>query len=100
MNAKDLTPNHRILIVDDNPSIHADFREILCPVTKIAAAVDAMEAALFGDAKPVASGTSFELDSAYQGQEGLAMVKAGARGTAALCHGVCGRADAARLGRH
>jgi hypothetical protein len=53
MNAKDLMPNHRILLVDDNTSIHADFRKILCPSTAGAkAAIHELEAALFGDAKP------------------------------------------------
>ena len=31
MKSTDLKPNRRILIVDDNTSIHADFRNILCP---------------------------------------------------------------------
>ena len=31
MNTLDLQPNHRILVIDDNPSIHTDFRDILCP---------------------------------------------------------------------
>ena len=31
MKSTDLKPHHRILVVDDNPSIHADFRKILCP---------------------------------------------------------------------
>ena len=74
MNPKNLHPNHRILLVDDNPSIHSDFRKILCPNTKEAAAVNAMEAALFGDTKMIVKETNFELESAYQGQEALAMV--------------------------
>ena len=31
MKSTDLKPNRRILIVDDNTSIHTDFRNILCP---------------------------------------------------------------------
>ena len=38
--------NRRVLIIDDNPSIHEDFRKILSPRT--AAALDASEAAIFG----------------------------------------------------
>jgi len=75
MNATDLKPNHRILIVDDNPSIHADFRKILCPNTKARLAVNEMEAALFDDPKPALNETSFDLDSACQGQEALEKVK-------------------------
>ena len=39
MKSTDLKPNHRILIVDDNTSIHADFRKILCPDNSRKAAV-------------------------------------------------------------
>ena len=44
MKSIDLKPNRRILIVDDNTSIHADFRNILCPDHSDEAAADAMEA--------------------------------------------------------
>ena len=73
MKSTDLKPNRRILIVDDNTSIHADFRNILCPDHSDESAADAMEAVLFGEAEP--DETSFELDSAYQGQEALELVK-------------------------
>ena len=73
MKSTDLKPNRRILIVDDNMSIHADFRNILCPDHSDEAAANAMEAILFDEEKPHEMG--FELDSAYQGQEGFEMVK-------------------------
>jgi PAS domain S-box-containing protein len=73
MKSTDLKPNRRILIVDDNTSIHADFRNILCPDHSDEAAANAMEAVLFDEEKP--DEMSFELDSAYQGQEGFEMVK-------------------------
>jgi PAS domain S-box-containing protein len=75
MNSTDVKLNHRILVIDDNPSIHADFRKILCPDDAGNTAIKKMEAALFDEAQPVESQARFELDSAYQGQEGLAMVK-------------------------
>ena len=75
MKSTDLKPNHRILIVDDNTSIHADFRNILCPDNSDEAAANEMEAVLFDEDKPAADQMSFELDSAYQGQEALEMVK-------------------------
>ena len=75
MNGTDLKPNQRILLVDDNTSIHADFRKILCPENSRKAAVKKMGAVLFDKAQPAANQTSFELDSAFQGQEGLEMVK-------------------------
>jgi signal transduction histidine kinase len=70
-------PNRRILLIDDMPSIHEDFRKILSPSVSLATAkgsLDAAKAALFGDEiKPAEAG--FELDSAYQGQEGLDKVQ-------------------------
>jgi two-component system, cell cycle sensor histidine kinase and response regulator CckA len=75
MNKADLKPNRRILIIDDNPAIHEDFRKILCPADNSGSTVNRLEAALFKADKPAAQTMSFELDSAYQGQEGLEMVK-------------------------
>src|SRR3954468_18315917 len=70
-----LQPNHRILIVDDNTSIHADFRSILCPDHSGEPAAEQLESVLFDDYKPQPQQVSFELHSAYQGQEALDMVK-------------------------
>ncbi len=67
--------NRRVLVIDDNRSIHDDFRKILSPATPTAAALDATEAAVFGDSNDVVPQTRFEVDSAYQGQEGLALVE-------------------------
>jgi PAS domain S-box-containing protein len=75
MKSTDLTPNHRILIIDDNTSIHADFRKILCPDNSRKAAVSKLRGALFDKPKTAEDQKGFELDSAYQGQEGLEMVK-------------------------
>jgi two-component system cell cycle sensor histidine kinase/response regulator CckA len=69
--------NRRILIIDDNPSIHEDFRKILGPGdTKLAAALDADEAALFGDTSSASPSCTFEIHSAMQGREGLEKVRA------------------------
>jgi two-component system, NtrC family, sensor kinase len=65
--------NRRILLVDDMPTIHQDFRKILLQDTG-EPELDAVEAALF-DHKPKAAAIAFELDSAFQGQEGLAKVR-------------------------
>jgi len=73
-----MTPmqNNRILVVDDNPAIHTDFKKILQEGASHSEHLDSAEAILFGDVK---SGRSeieeFELDAAMQGREGLAMVK-------------------------
>lgn len=72
--------NRRILLIDDTPAIHVDFRKILTPQTGDSAELDAMESALFGSA-PKTAATLFELDSAYGGQEGLAkLLDAASRG--------------------
>ncbi|MDB6017899.1 MAG: hypothetical protein JWR19_2388 [Pedosphaera sp.] len=75
MKSTDLKPNRRILIVDDNASIHTDFRGILCPDLADQASVKEMEALIFDEQQAAPDQTSFELDSAYQGQEALEMVK-------------------------
>ncbi|MGE0607856.1 MAG: response regulator transcription factor [Pirellulales bacterium] len=67
--------NRRVLIIDDNPSIHADFRKILGG-RPVHPGLDAKEAVLFG---PVEGGRAsgaddaFDIDSASQGEEGLEM---------------------------
>jgi diguanylate cyclase len=66
--------NRRILLIDDSPEIHADFRKILAPATPGKGELDAIEAALFS-VEPALPATVFELDSACQGQEGLAKVR-------------------------
>jgi len=68
-------PNRRILLIDDTPSIHEDFRKILMPSAHTNQALDEMEAALFGEsATPQAQ--AFELHSAYGGEEGLSLLRA------------------------
>jgi signal transduction histidine kinase len=62
--------NRRILLIDDTPSIHVDFRKILTPTPVQTVELDEMEAALFGSEVKSARAL-FELDSAYGGQEGL-----------------------------
>jgi len=64
--------NRRILIVDDSASIHEDFRKILCADPNGEPSMDSLEEPLFGTAPVLRQ--AFELDSAYQGQEALALV--------------------------
>ena len=40
--------NRRVLLIDDTPSIHVDFRKILAPEPVQTAELDQMESALFG----------------------------------------------------
>jgi diguanylate cyclase len=68
---------HRILLIDDNASIHGDFRKVLGADAAGAAqtALAVLEADLFGDAHSTSSRPNFEIDSAYQGQEGVEMAR-------------------------
>ena len=68
-------PNHRILVIDDNRSIHEDFRKILVGYSAQQTALDATETVLFGEAPPLRPRLAFEIDSAFQGQEGLELVR-------------------------
>jgi PAS domain S-box-containing protein len=74
MNVPDTSQNRRILVIDDNPAIHEDFRKILAAPAE-SEAFEAISDELFGpdESKPALAG--FELESAYQGQEGLERVK-------------------------
>jgi two-component system sensor histidine kinase/response regulator len=66
--------NRRILVVDDNRSIHSDFQKILADERPTDQA-RAMEAALFGEVTDRRQNVRFQLHSAYQGQEGFEMVQ-------------------------
>ena len=73
MKSTNLERNLRVLVVDDNRAIHADFRKILTGPGEIGKTA-AMEEALFGVAEKTPAAVEFEVDSAYQGQEALEMV--------------------------
>ncbi len=78
MNKNGIERNSRLLIVDDNRAIHDDFRKILSRKESAASSeFEAADAILFGDDPAEAKVTAipFELDSAYQGKEGLALVQ-------------------------
>ena len=70
-----IAENNRILVVDDNASIHDDFRKILAPPSARVDELDAAEAALFGHAPKATMHKVFEIDSAYQGEEALEKVR-------------------------
>ncbi|QXI27527.1 EAL domain-containing protein [Pseudomonas vanderleydeniana] len=73
MNAPAGAANRRILIIDDTASIHQDYRKILGPEPDEEPALDSTETLLFGVNRPQRQ--VFELDSAYQGQDGLELVR-------------------------
>lgn len=69
--------NRRVLIVDDNESIHDDYRRVLCPERSATdAGVDALEASIFGESNRASdAAVGFEITDALQGQEALALVE-------------------------
>jgi two-component system, sensor histidine kinase and response regulator len=67
--------NRRILVIDDNQAIHQDFRKILAPTKSQNNKLAAAEAALFDDTEPQIALPEFQIDSAYQGQEGLELIE-------------------------
>jgi two-component system, NtrC family, sensor kinase len=66
--------NRRILLIDDMRSIHEDFARILVPRSNTSD-LEGVEATLFGKQRSNES-WNFQLDSAYQGSEGLNLVQA------------------------
>jgi diguanylate cyclase (GGDEF)-like protein len=74
--AKNTTPvNQRILVIDDNPDIHGDFRKLIGGGPGDAGTLAAAELALLGESSPPSMNLGFEVDSAFQGQEGVARVQ-------------------------
>ena len=67
--------NLRVLVIDDTRAIHEDFRKILSGDQRNGADLDLASAGLFGGVQEARRGACFEIDSAYQGQEGLRMVQ-------------------------
>ena len=71
--------NRRILLIDDNESIHEDFRKILTPEDAGSEQLTDMRAAFLGGsdapAEPsAATAEIFELSSAFQGEDGYDML--------------------------
>lgn len=68
--------NRRILLIDDNESIHADYRKIL---TNSSGDVDSdlqdLSASLFGETPTAPDELEFNVLSAHQGEEGRDMVR-------------------------
>ena len=67
----------RILTIDDNVSIHQDYKKVLLPKDSDDGLAEA-ESALFGDEAPTGAQAKkflYEIDSAYQGEEGFNLVR-------------------------
>jgi two-component system NtrC family sensor kinase len=67
--------NRRILVIDDNEAVHEDIRKILASVDASLARLRMLETELFEEASRPVIDLPFEIESAYQGADGLAMVE-------------------------
>jgi two-component system NtrC family sensor kinase len=69
-------PNRRVLVVDDNPDIHNDFRKILNLTSREAhSQLDQIESAIFDAPSPTPPSCDFELSWAFQGKDGFNLVQ-------------------------
>ena len=79
MKPNSVPANNRLLIVDDNQEIHEDFRKILLAesATGLSDRLGGLEDAVFDEPQPSQASVpkEFQIDSAYQGREGLAKVE-------------------------
>src|ERR1700675_5080308 len=75
MHSNTMSVNRRILIIDDNRDIHRDFRKVIGGGLDDASSMAAAELAILGETAPTSMKNTFEIDSAYQGQEGVALVQ-------------------------
>src|SRR5207237_10773241 len=76
MNSSNDQRNRRILVIDDNRGIHNSFREILRSAASTGKSVlDEAEARLFGEATSGRRTWGFTMESAYQGAEGIELVR-------------------------
>ena len=98
MKVESTARNRRILIVDDSPAIHDDFKKILVRRNPAGDDFASAETSLFGPPPETGAGNDqdFELASAFQGEEARRHPHVHERHR----KGAAGRADAAGLGRH
>jgi two-component system, NtrC family, sensor kinase len=68
-------PGQRILVIDDNRAIHEDIRKVLASDRSERGALQQRQSALFGEAAPVSQRQTFQIDSAFQGQDGLCLLQ-------------------------
>jgi DNA-binding NtrC family response regulator len=69
------TFTRHILVIDDNQAIHEDFRKILSTTKTGTSKVEDFEAEFFGETSFTTKQPKFEIDSAFQGQDGLNLVR-------------------------
>ncbi len=75
MESQKSNQSHRILVIDDNNSIHEDFSKILVKQQTLGDELQDIESRLFGTETTTILPTVFEMDCASQGKEGLTLVQ-------------------------
>lgn len=66
-----MNESYRILVVDDNPEIHADFEKVFSQKSASIDGFDLEDELLFGASDEEVSELEFQLESALQGEEGF-----------------------------
>lgn len=74
MMGNQMPDNRRILVIDDNLSIHEDFRKVLSPPIE-SDSLSQARAALFGEAPTLPTQVRYDLDFATQGREGFGLAR-------------------------
>ena len=69
------TQPRRILVIDDNPAIHDDFRKILSPEALPSEQLRSAAAAVFGRPVQTEKPSLYEVDVVSRGQDGLDRVR-------------------------
>ena len=75
MQAKANKDAYRVLIVDDFPAIHEDFRKILHGDDDPRAILRQFQDDILGEDNPMESSSTFRVESAFQGQEGIECIQ-------------------------
>jgi diguanylate cyclase (GGDEF)-like protein/PAS domain S-box-containing protein len=65
----------RILVIDDNPAIHDDFRKVLAPTGQPDSALEAASAGFLGRASAPVVHIHYEVDAVLRGEDGVQRVK-------------------------
>lgn len=74
MSNASISSHYRILLVDDHPAIHEDYRKVFQLADPADRALSEAEATLFGTVPEASTRQVFSIDSAFQGEEALAKV--------------------------
>lgn len=65
----------RIIVIDDNPSIHEDFKKVLTPEDAAPEELLALSSSIFGQGKSAPKKSVYSLQFADRGQEGVAKIQ-------------------------